>query len=321
MKSKKTMALISGAVGVCMLTTAAVASYQTANGYDALKKSILGTIDYTNCTVSAVMSMGLDGEEILKLEGLHELALDGGIAHTSTSSALSGAEPYRTDVYYCGGRQYSLAKSTNPSAGENEYYSYSYPRTKPNLWDVETEDRETANKMIRFMELASDTVVGDLRNNFVCTDDSDDSASYSITLDSVQIPELVNAGLSMLFSMENSYAQGSVAYTDENGNTVTEDIDRSQDPSDSTYYTALMGNDPILDNMTMNYTVNKDGTFRDGTMTVAFTGNGHTMTFNISCDISDVGTTAIAAPQEQGFKIIEMSYDDYADTEEAVIEQ
>ncbi|MDD6763327.1 MAG: hypothetical protein PUD92_06845 [Clostridiales bacterium] len=321
MKNKKTMALISGAVGVCMLTTAAVASYQTPNGYDALKKSILGTMDYTNCTVSASMSMELDGSEIMKMNGLHELALDSNITHTSSSFALAGENPYRADVYYCGDKEYSLAQSTNPSAGDNEYYSCAYPHTKPNLWDIEPEDRETADKIIRFMELASDTIVGDLRNNFVCTDDSDDSTSYSLTLDSVQIPELVNAGLSMLFSMENSYAQRTVVYTDENGNTVTEDVDRSQDPSDGTYYTAIMGNDPILDSMMMDYTVNEDGTFRDGTISVVFTGNGHTMMFNISCNISDVGTTSIATPQEQGFKITEMSYDDYTETEEAVTEQ
>lgn len=303
MKNKKITALISGAVGVCMLTTAAVASYQTANGYDALKKSILNTIDYTNCTVSAVMAMEFDGEEFDRLEMLHELALDSDIVHTYSNTALSGTEPYLTDIYRYGGYIYVNNSPVSQSAGGDEYYSYPTSHSQPNLWDIEPEDRDMANKMLRFAELASDTVVGDLRSNFVCTEDSDDSVSYSITLDSVQIPEIVNAGLSMVFSMQNSYS----TYTDENGNAVS----LADDSSSSYYYTSLMGNDPILDSLTMNYTVNKDGTFRDGTLSVAFTGNGHTMTFNISCDISDVGTTSVATLDEIGASIIsgEIAYD------------
>ena len=53
MKKTKNIAIICAVTGACVLTTAAFASYQTANGYDTLKKSILNTIDYTNCTVSA----------------------------------------------------------------------------------------------------------------------------------------------------------------------------------------------------------------------------------------------------------------------------
>lgn len=291
MKNKKTIALISGAVGICMLTTAAVASYQTANGYDALKKSILSTIDYKNCTISAVMAMELDGEEKMRSELLHELALENGISHTSATTSV-GDEPYRSDNYYYGNSRYNLTSSDS-----NEYDRYSYSRSRPNLWDIEPEDRDTANKALRFVELASDTVIGDLRSNFVCTDDSDDSVSYSIALDSVQIPEVVNAGLSMVFSMSNS-----ASYYAENPEEVPEDS--------SYYYTALLGNDTVLDSLTMDYTINKDGSFRDGTMSAVFTGNGHTMTFNISCGISNVGDTSIATLEEQGAVINDRDYED-----------
>lgn len=297
MLNKKMTALICGAAGVCMLTTAAVASYRTMNGYDALKKSILSTRDYTNCTLSVAMALSVDGEEKLTAEFLEEAALDNKRSHGYSKAAFEGQEFNLSDSYYIDDAEYIRNRDE-----DNTFYTYPYSYIWPNLWGIEDEDRETADKAIRFAELLCDTFVGDLKNNFICTEDSDESVSYSITLDSVQIPELVNAGLSMVFSMSN--------------NTINPD-DPDLRENSTYFYTTLLGDDPILDNVELNFTVNKDGTFRNGSMTTAFTGNGHTISFDVTGDISKVGETNVISPQEQGFKIINgSSY--YEDTEAAI---
>ena len=54
--------------------------------------------------------------------------------------------------------------------------------------------------MIRVVELMADAFVGDIKNNFVLTEKTDDSKSYSVSLTESQIPEIVNAGVSLVAS-------------------------------------------------------------------------------------------------------------------------
>lgn len=319
MFNKKTIAVISGAAGVCVLAVSAAAGYSTANGYDALKRSLLDTIDYTNCRADLAASIEIDGAEAVSGTVLYEFDSENARSHFKGETVCFGTEE-KTDCYNCGDKEYSLAREFNPDAEEGLYYRYDYngDTVRGNLWGIETEDRKTADKFLRFAELAADTVVGDLKNNFVCVEDGDDAVHYSVTLDSVQIPELVNAGLSMVFSMSNSAMMTTSSYVDGNGGIVSESVDLSQNPENVEYYTALMGDDPIVDNVTMNFVINKDGSFRAGDMTTVFTGGEHTMTFRINGGISDVGSTEIVSPDEQGLRVEKNPYvytEEYAYTD------
>lgn len=303
MKKTKNIAIICAVTGVCVLTTAALASYQTANGYDTLKKSILNTIDYKNCTVSAGVKMNFDGTELMNGSFIHKFDSDNKMSYTKSTESGVGSSGSSFESYNANDYRYYLDS-------DNYFVKYpnSYSEFPQNLWGIDNADRKTVDKVVRFMELAADTVVGDLRNNFVCTEDADDHASYSLTLDSVQIPEIVNAGLSMVFSMSNN-ASGSYMVYDDNGNQV--EYQYTED--DLQYYTSKLGNDPVVDTLNLNYSVNKDGTFRDGNMTVIFRGtdsNGasHDMTFDINLGISDIGTTSITPVEETGAVI--KTYDD-----------
>lgn len=196
---------------------------------------------------------------------------------------------YYNDAWYYSNSDGSYTKNTIFYSGDN-------------LWGISEDDRKTVDKFLRFAELATDTVVGDLRNNFVCTADEDDFTSYRVSLDSVQIPELVNAGLSVLFSMSNDTASYATA-TDENGNdySITEDTDNIY------YYTSLIGDEPTVDSVTLDYTLRKDGSFRDGTAIVIFKGNGHEIRFDITASLDHIGTTHITTLEEQGAEIREHS--------------
>ena len=304
MKKSKNIAIVCAVTGVCVLTSAAFASYQTANGYDALKKSLINTIDYKNCTVSATLKMSVDDKELTNYSTSSMIDADNKMQYSSTSESSIGSSEMNDYSSYTNS-DYRYSKY-----GSDDYFiRYDNHGNAPsNLWGIDDESRPTLNKVVRFMELASDTVVGDLKNNFVCTEDTDDHTSYSLTLDSVQIPEIVNAGLSMVFSMSNNSSSYYVAY-DDNGNPVQQEYTED----DLQYYTAKLGNDPIVDSINMNYSINKDGSFSDGNMVVVFTGNDengnkHTMTFNVNLSITDVGTTVITPIEGSGANI--KTYDD-----------
>ncbi|GEM_PF-6241716 len=301
MMNKKLISIICCATGAAMLAVGAAASYRTANGYEALKKSILSTRDLKNCTVSAGMRISADGNEIGGVDFLTELDAENKREHDMHTLKVYGAAG-TTDEYYCKDSTYRrFLSDIQDNSGNSAYKKSAYPGYIRNtLWDIPDDERDTVDKALRFMELAADTVVGDLRNNFVCTDDSAELTSYTVSLSSVQIPELINAGLGVLFTLTNSEEEH-LTYMDENGNTHK----FSDNPERIEYYTMLMGNDPVVDNVTLDYTVDKSGLLHDGKATVIFTGNGHEIRFDITAAFDKVGTTEILTPEEQGAEVID----------------
>ena len=59
------------------------------------------------------------------------------------------------------------------------------------------QDDEMARRMVNFMEIAADTVVGELKNNFVQVGKEDGATLYQVEIAKNQVPSLVNAGLSL----------------------------------------------------------------------------------------------------------------------------
>ena len=306
MKNKKSIALICAAVGVCMFTCAAAANYRVSNGYDTLKKSVLSTRDFQNCTLTAEMSIDFDGSPLSQGSWLYEIDLPNGMIHSRSKEITAkdiseGSSPYIYEYYDYNDRDYH---SSIDEKGNTYYIMSNYYGSQENLWGIDKEDSKTADKVIKFAEAAADTVVGDLRNNFVCTEDTDEYSAYSITLDSVQIPEVINAGLSMLVSMSNSNNNG----IDSDGNVI------QPQEGDSDYYLMLMGDDTITDSAELNFRVGKDGVPQNGNLLVTFTGNGHTMTFNLALSLTDIGTTSIKTLEEQG-AVIKAYSEVYEETE------
>ena len=311
---KKNISVICAVAGVCVLSSAALASYRTANGYDTLKKSLLSSLDYENCTLTGTLMTSFDGQELMTVTSGLEADYPNGRSHdysiTTSPISLDGTDEYRTESYTDGGYYYYMhyLPSEDGEISETDgFWRGMYSEPQKNLWGIDDADRGTADKIVRFMELAADTVVGDLRNNFVCTEDADDYTAYSIDLDSVQIPEIVNAGLSMAFSMANSHPTYTVY--DEDGN----ESEVAWDETDLEYYILKLGSDPVVDRLSLDFAAGEEGNFRDGLMTVIFKGedadgNEHIMTFDVSLTFSDIGTTSVTPVTELGVALYE--YDD-----------
>ncbi len=283
-KKKRKIAVICALSGVCILTTAALAGYSTDNGYEVFKDSVLKTMDYNNCTVNFDMSLNADGTDIMTCSEIREYDLPNCMSHTTTRSQMLGEDsPFIYESYRYDNKTYMSSSSSEPDI----YISYDYYDSfeeGDNIWGIPSDSRHDADKFIRFMELAADTVVGDLKNNFICTESNDEYTEYSITLDSVQIPELVNSGLGIIFpAIANDAAP---PYTDESKNNPE-------------YYLSLMGEDPIVDSVSFTYSVDKEGNPLKGEMVTVFTGNGHSLTTTIKGSMS-VGTTSITRLEDQG---------------------
>lgn len=135
------------------------------------------------------------------------------------------------------------------------------------MGDSDEDDRETVDKIVRFVELIGDTVVGDLKNNIVYVSGDDNSSTYEISLDAMQIPEFVNAGMSAMFSSMKQYA------------------DESDDPF------MMFGTDPIVKNASLKFTVDKEGRLTDAAAAAAMSGEGHELGMEMSLKMSDYGTT------------------------------
>lgn len=278
-KKKLTMA-IGMAVGVTVLAGAAFASYNTSNGYEVGKNAIKGLLNNENYTANLEIKMSADGSEIGKTS-IQELYDRNGdvrlnrIEKDESNSDYSGSREYKE--YSQDGTYISVYNAD----GEEQTSVYGGDIGDVNMGNgnfdemnnMNDSDKETADKIVRFAELAADTFVGDLKNNIVYVSGDDDSATYEINLDAVQIPELVNAGLSVMFSSMNRY--------------------------DSPYM--VLGTDPIVKNAFLKFTVDSEGRLTAADANVTMSGDGHEAAIDISGTISDYGTTK---PQRVDFSTL-----------------
>lgn len=174
-------------VGVMILAVSATAAFGSVNGYAKYKTAVMAlAMEEENFTANAHMTMTLDGETLLdsNLEG--KLAAPNyAVRNTFTQNGQTYDEYYGTvDGTYT--RYYN----------DNDYYSHTGDSGWTNLIGYEGGD-EMSDRLITFLELAADTVMGDLKNNFVEVGSEGDSTLYQVNISDSQVPALVNAGLSL----------------------------------------------------------------------------------------------------------------------------
>lgn len=274
-KKKKTTMLTCIIAGTCVLATSALANYSTSNGYEVYKKSLKSLIGLKNYTLTAKMSAAIDGEEKYTYDYKEQYDKLGDVLFRQTSSETTPNSTSRYEVQYQDGISYQVYENG---------LCIGYPRSdedySPSELDVPESDMKTVQKVIRFGELLTDTVVGDLKNNFIYMGEADGGgAEYSIKLDAIQIPELINAGLSALCSMSSSGRE----------------YDSEPDYFDFGYY---MYGDAAVKSASCDFTIDGDGRLVSNKLSAEFTTEGadgkqHTITFSILLGMSDYGTTKI----------------------------
>lgn len=269
-KSKKITAVIGIATGAVILAGAAFASYNTSNGYDTGKLAVKGLMSNENYTAEMTTTFNVDGEEIESIRFKEEYDRDGDVqCHNETWYS----DQRLAQSWYQDGKEIRIQ---NTSDGTKVYVYPVEMSYGAGVFDISQgltdEDRKTQDKIIRFVELVGDTLVGDLKNNIVYVGGDDNSATYEMNLSSVQIPEFVNAGISALFSEFSM---------------------EDYDPDD---FTTGLAEDPFISSVTLKFTVDNQGRLLDGRFSGTLTGkdkNGqsHNAEGVMTLKMSDYGTT------------------------------
>lgn len=303
MKLKKKKAIIATSVitGVCILAGSAFANYSTANGYDVFKTGVKNTVGMKNYTFEATVKVNADGEETWDLSNIEKYDANGGnpsLSQFEKTISKDGESIYQR-IIRDGKRYYPTYEMDKPSEWEAHPNYDDNPGTFDMLSD---DDRNTADKVIRFVELLSDAVVGDLKNNFVYGGESEyGGEKYAIALDKIQIPELINAGLSAVCAL-NSY----------DINDYEDSFYRHLEPSDPEYY---MYHNSSITSVSCGFETDTEGRLADTLVTINIASeDGHTIEMAFGLKLYDIGST-VPDDIEPGAKVIDETDDDrYAET-------
>ncbi len=271
---KKLTAAIGLGLGVTMLAGAALASYGASSGYDVGKKALKGLLENENYTFDASIKFTLDGHELASSE-IRELYDRNGAVKLNRFEKYTSVEAYGSGAEFAEYRQdgdYITVYDNGDGNGDRATVCHNAAEDKgvgalDSMNAASENDRETVNKIVRFAELAADTFVGDLKNNVVYVSGGDNGASYEMNLDSIQIPELVNAGISAMFSS------------------------MSQNEGDADDPLLNLGTDPIVKNVSLKFSVDGEGRLTDASANAALVGDGHETAVDMAVNIYDYGST------------------------------
>lgn len=197
---KTIVCLILGAV---LLTGSAVANYENASGYTKLKSGILNMLTVENFSANGKLTASFNGTELGSEQVEYQYDRNGVTSeYSKTIDSYGDSEHWIQDGLYINnniGYGYGIFSANDK--GFNDTYL------------AGTDDKEMIDKIVNFAELLSDTLIGDLKNNFVLVSSENGISTYQIDLNREQIPELIQSGMNVVFN-SRSYG-GYVTYADD----------------------------------------------------------------------------------------------------------
>ena len=273
-KKKITMA-IGMALGVTVLAGAAFASYNTSNGYDVAKTAVKGLLKNENYTANMTAKISIDGNEISSDTAKELYDRNGDVKINKEHTVSSQNYNVENKTWLQDNTNITLmTRRDGEKATLVEENASDYLIVNGGFDEFYTEDAnedKRNQKMVNFVELIGDTLIGDLKNNIIYVSGDDNSSTYEMNLDAIQIPEVANAGLSVMFNPTGDAYDDSEPYT-------------------------LLGTDPIVKNVSVKFTVDNEGRFTNLNAEASMIGNDsngekHEAAISITLDMSDYGTT------------------------------
>ena len=206
MKKSVMIRMVSLTVAFVLLVGAITVSAFTGSPYETLKKAALDAVTFRNATLEMEASIKIDGVE-QSVERMRYINGDNSFLsyRFDDESNVSGFEysgeglGIRHGYTAEDGTQWYYAEVLDP----NYYgYDYGYGLWRNRFMILTPEDRNSSR--LRFLELAVDAMVGDLKNNITMS--THNGVRYVRgTLTESQIPELVKAGIEMMVENSNQY--------------------------------------------------------------------------------------------------------------------
>lgn len=208
-------------VGSALLCSAAVANIGNAGGYEAYKDGLLGLFSLDNYSATLKGTVLFDGEVVEEANYTEQLNRNAGVGEAAAYNTEDDNGLYsnwyvvnpadhesgdKYTYYYFNGAHYSNGspKDRSWSLNSTNYLSSSFSG------GFDPDDADSA-KVVRLLEAAADLLVGDIKNNFVYLGGENGSSSYRVSLSQSQLPEIVNAAISLVLSEYTGY-NGSVIY-------------------------------------------------------------------------------------------------------------
>lgn len=188
MKKQQRRLLTCLCAGVLILAVSAGAAFGSANGYSTYKDAVMAlALEEENFTLAGQMAVSMDDKEVMSIQV--DYRQDG----VNSSSHTVASENGETSGY-----QETLLNGVNTwfSDDSTTYHEAQLQRTNTTLLSYDKDD-EMQSRLVTFAELAADTVVGELKNNFVQVGKEDGNTLYQVNIAGSQVPSLVNAGLSL----------------------------------------------------------------------------------------------------------------------------
>lgn len=206
-RRKRLIACLSA--GLLILAISATAAFGSVNGYTKLKDSLRSlALEDTNFTMTGTGSLSFDGKELVKFS--NDMALANGDLY-SHEKTVQGNKTV-TDFYATSKDGVRTSYSAN-----SKFYEVSKSSDASNASTLIgiSEGDEMSNRLVNFVEIAADTIMGDLKNNFVEVGTENGSTLYKIEISKSQVPSLVNAGLSLFAcNLTQTGTISSVTYED-----------------------------------------------------------------------------------------------------------
>lgn len=270
MKSKKLKAIVSSAVaGGVLLALSVTAFASSSSGYENYKTAVKAIVTTENATIDAQYEVKDNGTVLVTGDTIQKLDNENRSSKTSvtvdgTSKTYESSNANGTFIINDDGNYYKMNKGTNSAEKDKK------------------EKLSESSSSVKLAEMVTDTLVGDVKNQFV-----QDGDSINIKLEGEQIPEL--AKLAVSAAVENSNREKA---HNNNNDKIGHDADLK----------AAMNKVPSLSNIevksiAMTATVDGD-TLKDNKITAVITGvdaNGtsHEITLTLNAKVSEVGTTKI----------------------------
>jgi len=190
----RVLALAVASVFLCgALTVAAV----MGSPYETLKNAVLDALAYENVTVETQAVVTINGEFYDRQK---TFSVYGDDSYLNYDFDKDG----NPDGYFYRSKTLTINRSYVGADGTQWYDAYIHPDFDyyyPNSFVLTTEDRNSAR--VRFMELAVDALVGDLKNNITMSSNGGTRLIQG-TLTESQVPELAKAGIDVLVEESSS---------------------------------------------------------------------------------------------------------------------
>ncbi len=337
MKNKKGW-IIGSAMGlsIVLLATVAFAGTAATSGYDALKAQMRTRpmVEVKNATVDMAVSVTEDGKSVLNVNAV--MKMDEAEERMSGTVVVKGSDVDRTMTIFhtdttgylnVSGSDIWFQTDRTDETGMGGRMPHGHGMRGGMRNDMRTgfhADGAMDPDAMKFGEAFLDTVMGDLKNAVVLTENGGEK-TFSLKIDQSNMPELMKAGLAIGASHRQSRGDAEICFSNKAfadlGNPVAEAQLKELLPEMKALHETIHLTDNVtIGSIDFSFTVDADNQPVFGNTTVVVSGDSadgtaHTYTVDFAMTFSDIGSTVpdTFAPEGKDIEIVQTPNRDRAE--------